>query len=362
MRNCSIVLVAALALAACTTGARIDCTVSDAPGSTLLVRQLDLNNYKLIDSVRTDASGRMHCNVPVKEGEPEFVYIFHNDKRIASLLLEKGDRVSVVTDTLGHATVSGSPESEALAETEAASARFAAAMLATEDPSELARIYIDHYRAGMRYVLEHPHSLTVVPVLFQQLDAATPVFSQYTDAIVFRRAADSLAAVYPESRYVKALEKEAVRRENDLKLQGMIAGAGQAGYPDVEMPDNTGSRKSISGLEGKAVLVHFWDSSIAENKMFNLEVLLPMWEKWHDRGLDIYAIDVNPDKSGWASVVKAQQLPWINVNDGLGAVQAVNLYNVQAVPSSFLIADGELSASVLSGEKSVEAELARVLK
>lgn len=362
MRNFSIVLAAVLAIAACTNGARVDCTVSDAPGSTVFVRQLDMNSYKLIDSVRTDASGRMHCTVPVKAGEPEFVYLFHNDTRIASLLLERGDRVSVVTDTLGHATVSGSPESEALAGTEAASARFAAAMLSTEDPSELARIYIDHYRESMRYVLEHPHSLTVVPVLFEQLDAATPVFSQYTDAILFRRAADSLAAVYPDSRYVKALDKEAARRQGELTLQGMISGAGQAGYPDVEMPDNTGNRKSISGLGSKAVIVHFWDSSIAENKMFNLEVLLPLWDKWHDRGLDIYAVDVNPDKSGWASVVKAQQLPWVNVNDGLGAVQAVNLYNVQAVPSSYLIVDGDLSAAVLSGEKSLEAELARVLK
>ena len=362
MRNFSIVLAAALSLAACTQGARIDCTVSDAPGSTVYVRQLDMNSYRLIDSVRTDASGRMHCTVPVKAGEPEFVYLFHNDARIASLLLQKGDRVSVVTDTLGHASVSGSPESEALALTEAASARFAAAMLATQEPSELARIYIDYYRERMRYVLEHPRSLTVIPVLFEQLDEASPVFSQYTDAILFRRAADSLATVYPNSRYVKALDKEAARRQGELTLQGMISGAGQAGYPDVEMPDNTGSRRSISSLDSKAVLVHFWDSSIAENKMFNLEVLLPMWEKWHDRGLDIYAIDVNPDKSGWASVVKAQQLPWVNVNDGLGAVQAVNLYNVQTVPSSYLIADGDLSTAVLSGEKSVEAELARVLK
>lgn len=362
MRSFSIVIAAALALVACTQGARIDCTVSDAPRSQLVVRQLDMNTYKLVDSVRTDASGRMHCLVPVKAGEPEFVYVFYKDTRVASLLLEKGDKVKVVTDTLGHASITGSPESENLAAVEAAAASFGATMAATSDPSELAQAYIAHYRESMRYVMEHSRSLTVVPVLFEQLDAATPVFSQYTDAILFRQTADSLAMVYPNSRYVKAIEKEAERRENALKMRNMIAGAASMGYPDLEMPGITGNKVQLSGVESKAVLVHFWDSSDAEAKMFNLDVLVPVWEKWHGRGLEIYAIDVNPDKSVWASVVKAQKLPWINVNDGLGGVQAVNLYNVQAVPASFLLVDGDLSSATIKGKESLEKELAAVLK
>ena len=362
MRSFSIALAAALALVACTQGARIDCTVSDAPGSQLMVRQLDLNTYKLIDSVRTDASGRMRCTVPVKEGEPEFVYIFYKDTRIASLLLQKGDNVKVVTDTLGHASVSGSPESEALASVEASAAAFGAAMAAASGPSELAQTYISHYRECVKYVMEHSHSLTVVPVLFEQLDAATPVFSQYTDAILFRQTADSLEAVYPNSRYVKALQKEASRREDALTMKNMIEGAESMGFPDLELSDVTGIKMRLSQVESKAVLLHFWDSSDADAKMFNLDVLLPVWEKWHDKGLEVYAVDVNPDKSGWASVVKAQKLPWINVNDGLGAVQAVNLYKVQEVPTSFLLVDGNLSSAYINGKAALESELGKVLK
>ena len=362
MRSFSLAFAAALALVACTQGARIDCTVQDAPLSRLYVRQLDMNSYELVDSVRTDASGRMRCVVPVKAGEPEFVYVFYKDTRVASLLLEKGDKVTVVTDTLGHASITGSPESENLAAVEASSAAFGAAMASVSDPAELAQTYVAYYRERLRYVMEHSRSLTVVPVLFEQLDEATPVFSQYTDAILFRQTADSLAMAYPDSRYVKALQKEAERRENALTMRSMIAGAASMGYPDLELPGMTGSKERLSDVESKAVLVHFWDSSDAEEKMFNLDVILPVWEKRHDRGLEVYAVDVNPDKSVWASVVKAQKLPWINVNDGLGAVQAVNLYNVQALPASFLLVDGDLSSATINGKESLEKALGNALK
>lgn len=74
-------------------------------------------------------------------------------------------------------------------------------------------------------------------------------------------------------------------------------------------------------------------------------------------------MDVNPDKSAWAAVVKAQQLPWINVNDGRGwASGSLALYNVSAVPASFLLVDGEFSSASIAGENALENELKRILK
>ncbi len=362
MRNFSLAcLTASLLLASCTTGARIDVTVPQAPGAMLQVRQLDLNSYKLLDSVRTDAAGRASYSVKLLQGQPEFVYLFYKDTKIASLLLQEGEKAVVSADTLGHYQVSGSPESEALAGVEAAAARFGAAMTAATEPAEIARIFIDHYRESVKYVMTNKGSLTVIPVLFEQVDAINPLFNQYTDAIIFRQAADTLAKLYPESRYVKALEKETVRRENALKLKGLVGSARQLGYPDITLPGIDGQKVSLSEVETKAVLVHFWDSSDAAQKMFNLDVLLPLWNKWHDRGLSIYAIDVNPDKTTWGSVVSAQQLPWTNVNGGRANAQAIALYNVNSVPATFLLAGGTLSTSVLGGSASLDKELARIL-
>ena len=360
MRNFSIAALAALLLAACTSGARIDITVADAPGSQLAFRRLNVNTWELLDTVRTNSKGHVSYKVDVAKGQPEFVYVFYKDTRIASLLLEAGNAVSVVADTLGKYEVSGSPESEKLALVEAATGRFAAAMNASSDPAELSRLYIGHYRESVKYVLENQTSLTVIPVLFEQLDEYTPLFSQYTDAILFRKTADTLATVYPESRYVKALDKEAARREQALKLNSLVNMAEEKGYPDLSIPGTDGKPVTLSELDAKAILVHFWDSSDAAQKMFNLDVLLPLWQKWHSRGFEIYAVDLGADKAVWASVVRAQELLWVNVNGGLGNIQAASLYNVSATPTSFLLVDGALNGSVIDS-KSLEKELARTL-
>ena len=337
--------------------------MAQAPGASVEVRRLDLNAYKVLDTIKTDASGRVRYSVDVKPGQPEFVYLFYKDTKIASLLLEAGDRVAVEADTLGNFTVEGSPQSAALQANEQAYVRFQLAMDAATDPAELSRIYIDHYRANVRYIMDNPTSLTVVPLFFEQLDAYSPVFSRYSDAILFRKAVDTLKTVYPESRYVAALESETKRRESALQMQNLVDNAEVRGFPDIELPDINGQRVSLASLPARAILLHFWDSSDATHKMFNLDRLLPHWKRWHDKGFEIYAVDVNPDKSSWASVVKAQQLPWINVNDGRGwSSSSVVLYNVETVPASFLLVDGGLSSASFAGENALEKELSRILK
>ena len=88
------------ALVSCGSNARIDGTLTDAASSEVIVKLLESNRYQVLDTVKTDASGHFSYKVDVAEGQPEFVYIFYKDKKIASLLLEAGDKVGVVSDTL----------------------------------------------------------------------------------------------------------------------------------------------------------------------------------------------------------------------------------------------------------------------
>ena len=366
MKNCNKILVLALAvlsLAACGDKAHIRGTLSDAPGRKLVVKQLDVNTYRDLDTVKTAADGSFRYDVPVKAGQPEFVYLFYGDTRIAGLLLEKGERVTLQADTLGRYTVSGSEGSVELAKVEKAQADFLADLAAHEDePSAMTKIYVQHYRDCVKYVLTHPFSLTTVPVFFERLGESS-VFSQNTDAILFRQCVDSLKTVYPDSRYVKALEKETARRERIMEINNQLQQAGEATFPDIVMPDIRGERKALSEVDAKVILVHFWDASDAAQKMLNIDSLLPLYKDFHTRGFEIYAICVTPDKPEWASTVLAQKLPWINVNDGLGgASPAVITYGVDQVPNSFLIIDGELNTSPISGFDGLRKELAKRLR
>ena len=80
------------AAASCGRTARIDAVVTDAPSSDIIVKQLNVNTFETLDTVALDAAGKFSYKVEIQEGQIEFVYLYKGSKRIASLLLEEGDK------------------------------------------------------------------------------------------------------------------------------------------------------------------------------------------------------------------------------------------------------------------------------
>lgn len=371
-----IFLAAAALIAACTPTARIDGTIGTAPSSEVIVKLLDVNRYEVLDTVATDAAGKFSYKVEVEKGQPEFVYVFYKDTKVASLLLEAGDKVAVTADTLGSYTVEGSEESQKLAQVEkdyaAALGRLNDIVLRMEAASgaeadelrrALGKEYVEYYRNCVRYILQNSKSLTVVPVLYQNFGADLPVFSQTTDAIHFVNVSDSLATVYPDSKYVKALRKEAERRYNYLELESYLQNAEAIGYPEIELPDINADKIKLSEVDSKVIMVYFWSASNAGQKMFNLDVLKSLYDDYHKKGFEIYQVSLDVDKTSWAQVVKQQNLPWINVCDSRGADSPyVRTYNIGAVPAIFIIADGELVDGQVIDEKSLRKLLDKLTR
>lgn len=344
---------AALAIMAASCGrtAKIEGTIADAPSSKLVVKALDVNKYQVLDTVATDAAGHFTYKVNLEKGQPEFVYVYRNGVKIASLLLSEGDKVTVNADTLGHWTVEGSQECEKLAQVEADYASALAAMTSAGS-SDIVKEYVNYYRDRVKYVMSNPYSLTVIPVFFQTFGENVHVFGQYTDAIHFSNAADSLETVYPESKYVKALRAEAKKRLDYMELSNRISRADEVDFLDIELPDLQANKVKLSDVRTKSTLVFFWTAADAAQKMFNLDVLAPVYEELHDKGFDIYQVSLDADKGLWAKVVKEQNLPWINVCDSRAvASHYVALYNVARLPSAYLIGpDGLESVSFSSAD------------
>lgn len=366
---------AVLGLAACSHTAKVKGVVADAPSSEVVVKLLNVNQYQVLDTIKTDAAGKFACKVEVAKGQPEFVYLFYGNRKIASLLLEAGDKVSVQTDTLGSCTVEGSEESLKLASVEADFAAAKASLTAVSTKllsakeseaaalrEQLSKAYVDYYRNRVAYVMNNSRSLTVVPVLFQQLTEALPVFGQTTDAIIFTNAADTLGTVYPDSKYVKALRKEAQRRVSQMELMARISSARQVNFLDIELPDNKANKVKLSDVHKKVTLVYFWTASDAAQKMFNLDVLAPVYDKYHDKGFDIYQVSLDVDNGLWARVVREQKLPWTNVSDiSAGASRYVLAYNLTKLPSAFLIGGDGMSGAKISDAASLSAAIEKAL-
>ena len=364
-----------LGLAACSHTAKVKGVVADAPSSEVIVKLLNINQYQVLDTVKTDASGKFSCKVQVKKGQPEFVYLFYGNRKIASLLLDAGDKVTVHSDTLGVSTIEGSEESLKLASVEADFAEAKASMkslsekVLSADVSEaaalreqLAKAYVDYYRSRVSYIMQNSRSLTVVPILYQYLSETLPVFGQATDAIHFTNAADTLEMVYPDSKYVKALRKEAQSRVSQMELLSKLSSAKQINFLDIELPDNRAKKVKLSDVHKKITLVYFWTASDAAQKMFNLDVLAPVYEKYHDKGFEIYQVSLDVDNGLWARVIREQKLPWVNVSDiSGGASRYVLAYNLTKLPSAFLIGGDGMTGAKINDVASLSAAIENAL-
>ena len=376
-RNQVLLLLTAAAMAACTGSAGITAEIKDAGESQIVLRQQNINKFDILDTVRTDAAGRFRYKVKLEKGNPDFIYIYRNDRKLASLLLQSGDKVHVVADTAGNYSVEGSAESEKLRLVEKDYADFSAKMdsLANELSevgndaareaelsSEMAGCYTGYYRKCVKYVMSNSRSLTVVPVFYQTVAGSFYVFSQDTDALHFANVADSLALAYPDSKYVKALEQEAASRRKQLELRVRLQTAEEIGYPQLELPDVHGKKVKISDLDAKAVLLYFWSPDNALQKMANLDVLKKIYSDYKGKGLEIYQVAIAVDKPAWERIVTAQGLGWTNVCDGLGENSPViGQYNLNRLPAYFLIVDGQLSDRAISDEKTLRKALDQIL-
>lgn len=360
--------------AACGKTAKIDASVEGVSSSDILIKVLRASALEVVDTVALDEAGKLSYEMEIEDGQVEFVYLYRGSRKLASMLLQQGDKVSVKTDTFGVYSVVGSDESEKLVQVEKDYAAFLKKVRALssgittydkalEAQKELGKEYVNYYRDRVKYIMANSRSMTVVPVLYQTFGSNLPVFAQPTDAIHFKNMADSLALSYPESRYVKALRKEAERRMGRLELQSLLNSAEQIAYPEIELPDINGQKRKLSEVEAKVIIIQFWTATNLEQKIFNIDVLKPLYEEFHSTGLEIYQVSLDADKVLWAQTVKQQAHPWVSVCDSRGTASPFAAsYNLQILPSMFVIADGALVDGKVVDEASLKKLVHKLLK
>lgn len=361
----ALFLATALLFSSCAQKARINGTVAQAPQSELVAYLLNGGNLKLIDTLKTDAHGRFKVSVPIRKNDPEFVHIYKNGKMLAPVLLEAGDKVSLEMDTLGHFSVTGATQAELYCQAEKDYRTFKSAMdslYRAGDGAACTKTYIDYYHSRVKFILTNSHSMAVVPVLCQTFGLDTPVFSQTTDAIHFRNMADSLSSVYPDSKYVKLIRKSAKDRTHLMNVNIALESASSIDFPEISLPDMEAVQTKLSEVDAKLVMLYFWSPSVPLQKMFNIDTLMPLYEKYNKKGFEIYSVALEPDKVAWATTVRSQMLPWVNVCDTAGpASRYASLYAVTQTPWVFFLHDGQFVPDKATDGPSIQKVLAKYL-
>ncbi len=363
--NCRYLLYLVLAIAAGVISscglkdqAKISIDIPQSQDSTAyVVSKLIHNAIVPLDTLYT-IDGKAEMYVDVKEGSPQFFYVNTAGAPRLALLLKSSEKVKITVAEDGSYIVDGSKESELMMKVEndinVFNANFNAVYQQLEGKDaessravfrELGKLIVERKKEAIRHIFDNPHSLTNIPVLYQRTPVGIDVFGDPTDGLIMRKVYDSLHPLYSSSPYLVSLGEEVKYRLNMMELESRITNAESVDFPEIALNDINGEQHQLSSLKGNVIMLLFWNSTNSEQRLFSTE-LKPLYAKYHERGFEIYQVGVETEKTAWALQVKEQNLPWINVFDSYTSnFNATMLYNVQELPSMFLISrDGVIAA------------------
>lgn len=240
---------------------------------------------------------------------------------------------------------------------------FVDSLQALTDIMDQNALYIKYNRECRVFIAKHPDSKALVDVLLQVMpDGETPVFFDIKDAIMFNNVYDHLSELYPDSEHVRKLGDVAALRKEQLEFQYKLDNAQQIGYIDIALKDDDSKVVRLSEVEGRLVMVYFWTMSDSRQLMYSRNVLLPVYEKYHSRGFEVYSVSLDMDRISWAKDVYEQKYPWVQVNDPAGPASSyVGYYNIQSLPWAVFIKDGEVVPAQIGDQASLEKFIASQL-
>lgn len=130
---------------------------------------------------------------------------------------------------------------------------------------------------------------------------------------------------------------------------------------NFEQPDKDGNLVKLSDYKGKYILLDFWASWCRPCRQENPH-LLKVYEKFHEKGLEILAVSLDTKRDAWLAAVEKDKLPWKHISDLKKDNTIAAQFGISAIPDNFLIdPNGIVVARGLRGE-SLDKKLTELLK
>lgn len=353
---CTLALMAAMLTSCNNKKFHINGTVTEAKDSVLYLENMSLDGPVVVDSVKLDDKGAFSFSGKAPDA-PEF-YRLRIAGQIINLSVDSTETVDVKASYPSMATgytVDGSAECATIRELALKQIDLQNRVIAVQNnPNlgyDLTRDSIGKFVAAYKedikrnYIYKAPMRASSYFALFQTLGNML-IFNpreNADDVKVFAAVATSWDTYHPDALRGKNLHNIAIEgmknvriMRNKMAAQNIDASkVNVSNIIDISLLDNQGNRRSLTDLKGKVVMLdfHVFGSNGSTKRIMEMREL---YNKYHDRGFEIYQVAFDPDEHFWKTQTAA--LPWISVRDPQG-LQSQNLaaYNVSSIPTFFLI-------------------------
>lgn len=353
---CTLALMAAMLTSCNNKKFHINGTVTEAKDSVLYLENMSLDGPVVVDSVKLDDKGAFSFSGKAPDA-PEF-YRLRIAGQIINLSVDSTETVDVKASYPSMATgytVDGSAECATIRELALKQIDLQNRVIAVQNnPNlgyDLTRDSIGKLVAAYKedikrnYIYKAPMRASSYFALFQTLGNML-IFNpreNADDVKVFAAVATSWDTYHPDALRGKNLHNIAIEgmknvriMRNKMAAQNIDASkVNVSNIIEISLLDNQGNRRSLTDLKGKVVMLdfHVFGSNGSTKRIMEMREL---YNKYHDRGFEIYQVAFDPDEHFWKTQTAA--LPWISVRDPQG-LQSQNLaaYNVSSIPTFFLI-------------------------
>ncbi len=383
MKKVFLAALAAVALGACDTKPKftVEGSVSQADGKMLVLEAAALEGIVPLDSVELGSSGSYSFKQE-RPHSPEF-YRLRVDDKVINFSIDSTETVKIdapYTEFATAYTVSGSANSSKIKELTLKQMQLQQAYNALTKAVQANALTVPAYQDSLatlmqnyknevktKYIFAAPNTAAAYFALFQRLDSYLifDPMNNKDDIKCFGAVATSLNNYYPHADrsknlyniVIKGMKNTRAPQEKVLELPKETVS--ETGVIDIALRDMKGNVRRLTELKGKVVLLDFTVYQSAVSVAHNYQ-LIDLYNKYASKGLEIYQVSLDADEHFWKTT--ADNLPWICVRDAGGVYSSlVNIYNVQNIPTVFLIdRANELSArgeTIEDLEKAVKALL-----
>lgn len=384
--SAAVIMVAALAFTSCNNKKfHINGNITEATDSMLYLENLSLNGPVKIDSVKLGEDGAFAFDENAMDSiTPEF-YRLRIANQSINLSIDSTETVKVKASYPQMSykyEVEGSENCSKIKELSIKqmilqnniNAITKSPNMGIDSVDVIVARMLDGYKQDIKvnYIFKEPMKASSYYALFQTIQLGNVnslIFNPRNnkdDVRVFAAVATSWDTYFPKAERglnlhniaIEGMKNVRIIRANNTPAEIDASKVSSTGIINITLPDNKGHNQSLAQLKGKVVMLDF-HLFASEQSMQRIMMLRELYNKYHAQGFEIYQVSVDPDEHFWKTQTAA--LPWINVRVDEDHQSVLATYNVQSIPTFFIISKDNVLHKRDVQIKDLEAEIRSLL-
>ena len=337
-----ILMMAVLAMLTACDGNKfhIDGTIEGASDSTLVLEQSSNGEWLVIDSIKVGNNGKF--SVSATAPEVPSIYQLRLGNQSICFPIDSLDHltISAKLPNMGiDYTLSGSEHAEQVMKIDNEAMQFAGGKGTAAE--------LEAWKTKLsQQIAADPSGIVAYYAINKYIDGK-PLYDPMNDndLRIIGAVANSFNSFRPDdprTNYLVNLLLDGQRRRRAMSAANDTVYADVASLIEIKLQDSNGKEQVLSKVasENRIVLLDFTAYTTEISPQLN-KLLNDVYQQYHSRGLQIFQVSVDEDNVAWRKA--SQNLPWITVFDPNSInSQIIGAYNVNGIPTTFIIKGGEI--------------------